>query len=112
LPAQESAPAYLQGDLPEAQPAEALTPEQIGQSYDDIELWLAANPGFEPGIPGSSGSLPERNLFACIGSGRVNDAGTISMPKFGDTPGMAAISGHALQPLRGISEGYALLNVL
>jgi len=112
LPVQESAPAYLQGDLPEAQPAESLTPEQIGQSYEDIELWLAANPGFDLSQYGAGGSLPERNLFACIGSGCANDAGRISMQKFGDTPGMAAIAGHALQPLRGIGEGYALLNVL
>lgn len=110
--AQDLAPSNLQSDIPEAQPAELLTPEQISQSYEDIRLWLAANPGIEQGIAGANGSLPERNLFACIGTGCANDAGLISMPKFGDTPGMAAIAGNALQPLRGIKEGYTLLGAL
>jgi hypothetical protein len=34
------------------------------------------------------------------------------MIRFGEAPGMAAIAGNALQPLRGIKEGYAPLGVL
>jgi len=112
LPAQDPAPSNPQSDIPETQSEELLTPEQIAQSYEDINLWLDANPGIEQGIAGASGSLPERNLFANIGTGFANDAGMISMPMFGETPGMAAIAGHALQPLRGIKEGYTLLGVI
>jgi hypothetical protein len=109
---QDPAPLNLQSDIPETQPVEVLTPEQIAQSYENISRWLDANPGTEQGIAGASGSLPERNLFAHIGVGFANEAGMISMPMFGETPGMTAIAGHALQPLHGIRDGYTLLNVL
>jgi len=109
---EDTAPSNPQSDTPETLPAEFLTPEQITQSYEDLQLWLAANPGVEQGIAGAGGSLPERNLFAGMGSGFTHDAGSMSMPRFGETPGMAVISGNALQPLRGINEGYALLGVL
>ena len=112
LPAQDTAPSNLQTDIPETQPAESLTPDQISQRYEDISLWLAANPGIDQGIAGANGSLPEKNLFSCMGTGCANDAGTISMPRFGETPGVASIAGNALQPLRGIKEGYTLLNAL
>jgi hypothetical protein len=110
--AQDPAPSNPQSDIPETQPADLLTPEQIAQSYEDIGRWLDANPGIEQGIAGAGGSLPERNLFASIGTGFANDAGTISMSSFGETPGIAAIAGHALQPLRGIRDGYTLFGLM
>jgi hypothetical protein len=110
--AQDASPSNPQSDIPETQPAESLTPEQIAQGYEDISRWLDANPGIEQGIAGASGSLPERNLFASIGTGFANDAGMITTPMFGETPGMAALAGNALQPLRGIKEGYTALGVI
>jgi hypothetical protein len=110
--AQDALPFGLQTDIPDAQPAEALTPDEIAQSYADISLWLAANPGMEQEIAGASGSLQERNLFACIGAGCASDAGTISMPGFGASPGMSAIAGNSLQALHGIREGYTLLSAV
>jgi Ca2+-binding RTX toxin-like protein len=109
---QDFAPLNLEGEIPQTQPAEFLTPEQIGQSYEAIELWLAVNSGFEQGIAGASGALPERNLFAGIVTGSANETGTISTQGFGNSPGMAAIAGNTLQPLRGIKEGYTLLGVV
>jgi hypothetical protein len=103
-------PPYLPGDIPEMQPAEPLTPEQIAQRYDDIKIWLDANPGIEPGIAG--GPPPERNPFTYIGPGSAGDTRYVSMPGFGQTPGMAALGGHALAPLRGIEDGYTLLGVI
>jgi hypothetical protein len=108
--AQDALPFGVQSDIPDAQPAEALTPEEIAQSYEDISLWFADNPGLEQEMAGASGSIPERNLFACIGAGCASDAGTISMPGFGAAPGMTAIAGNSLQALRGIKEGYTLLS--
>ncbi len=109
---EDSAPPNPSNDTPDSQPTETLTPEQITQRYEDIERWLAANPGIEQGIAGASGSLPQRNLFASLSGGYTRDAGTISMPRFGETPGMNAIAGNTLQPLRGIKEGYTLLGVV
>jgi hypothetical protein len=107
-------PSNLQNEFPDAQPAETLTPEQIGQSYADIEIWLAANPGIERDLAGAGGSMPDRNLFIVTGSGSgcASDAGAISMPGFGETPGMAVIAGGAMQALRGLREGYTPLGVL
>ena len=109
---EDVAPTSPAVDMPEAQPGESLTPDQITQRYEDIERWLAANPGIEQGIAGASGAMPERNLFASLSAGYARDAGTISMPRFGETPGMNPIAGNALQPLRGIKEGYTLLGVI
>ena len=107
---QDFPPPNLPGDIPEMQPAEPLTPEQIAQRYDDIKIWLDANPGTEPGIAGAS--LPERNPFAYIGAGSAGGTGLVSMPEFGQTPGMAVLGGQALQGLQGIKEGYTLLGVI
>jgi hypothetical protein len=109
---QDFPPPNLPSDVPEMQPAEALTPEQIAQRYDDIKIWLDANPGIEPGMTGASGSPPERNPFTYIGADPAGDTGYVSMPGFGQTPGMAALGGHALAPLRGIKDGYTLLGVV
>ena len=111
-PAQDVEPSNPQSDGPDMQPAEFLAPDEIAESYEEIQRWLAANPGVEHGIAGASGALPERNLFAGIGTSVTRDAGTIAMPRFGETPGMAAIAGNVLQPLRGINEGYTTLGVL
>ena len=109
---QDLEPSSPQSDAPDARTPEALTPEEIAQSYEDIRRWLDENPGIEQGIAGASASLPERNLFAGIGAGFDQDAGTMAMARFGASPGIAAIAGNALQPLRGIKEGYTLLNVV
>ncbi len=107
---QDFAPPSLPGDVPEMQRAEPLTPEQIAQRYDDIKIWLDANPGIEAGMAGAS--LPERNPFAYIDAGSAGGTGFVSMPGFGQTPGMAALGGHALAPLRGIRDGYTVLGVM
>jgi Ca2+-binding RTX toxin-like protein len=107
---QDFPPPYLPSDIPEMQPAEPLTPEQIAQRYDEIKIWLDANPGIEPGIAG--GSPPERNPFTYSGAGSAGDTGSASMLGFGQTPGMAALGGHTLAPLRGLNDGYTLLGVL
>jgi len=109
---QDFAPPNLPDDIPESQPAELLTPEEIAQSYEDIKIWLDANPGIEQGIAGASGSPPERNPFTYIGAGFAGDTGYVSMPGFGRTPGMAILGGHELAPLRGIKDGYTLLGVI
>jgi hypothetical protein len=109
---QDFPPPNLPGDVPEMQPAEPLTPEQIAQRYDDIKIWLDANPGVEPGMTGASGSPPERNPFTYIGAGFAGDTGYASMPGFGRTPGMAILGGQALQGLQGIREGYKLLGLV
>jgi Ca2+-binding RTX toxin-like protein len=106
---QDFPPPYLPSDVPEMQPAEPLTPEQIAQRYDEIKIWLDAHPAIEPGIAG--GSWPERNPFTYIGAGSAGDTGYVSMPGFGQTPGMAALGGHALSPLRGIKDGYIQLGI-
>jgi hypothetical protein len=108
---QDFPPPYLPGDIPELQPAERLTAEQIAQQYDDIRIWLDANPGIEPGMTATSGSAPERNPFTCIGVGSAGDSWYVSMPEFGQTPGMAALGGHAFAPLRGIKDGYTQLGI-
>ena len=116
-PAQSSLlpePALLNvpSDLPEMSFSEPLTPEQITQRYEDINAWLDANPGFERGIAGASGALPERNPFTLAGAGYAGDTGIASMPGFGQTPGMTVLDGHALQPLQGIREGFTPLGVM
>ena len=108
----ESASPGASGDISDLSFSEPLTPEQISQRYEDIRVWLDAHPGIEQGIAGASGSLPERNLFAFVGAGYSGDAGIASMPGFGRSPGLTALDGHALQPLRGINEGYTPLGVM
>jgi hypothetical protein len=105
-PVQQLAPPNPPSDIPEAQPAELLTPEQIAQRYDDIQIWLAANPGTEQGSAGASGSPVERNPFSYMGAGSTGDSGFAAMPGFGQSPGMAALGGQALQGLQGLREGY------
>ena len=109
---QDFPPPYLPSDIPDMQPAEPLTPEQIAQRYDDIKIWLDANPGIERDMTGESGSPPERNPFTYIGAGSAGDTGYVSMAGFGQTPGMAVLGGHAFQRLQGIRDGYTLLGVI
>ncbi len=111
-PAQGIASPSPTSDVPEAQPAEALTPEEIAQSYEAIAVWLEANPGNEHGIAGEAGSAPEKNPFTFIRPASSGDVGGASILGFGQTPGMTAVGGHTLQPLRGIAEGYAPLSVV
>ncbi len=101
----------IPSDIPETPFSEPLTPEQITQRYEDVNAWLNANPGIEQGIAGASGALPERNPFMLIGAGFTGDSGFASMSGFWQTPGMAALDGHALKPLQGINEGYTLLGI-
>jgi hypothetical protein len=108
---QEFRTPYLPGDLPELQTAESLAAEQIAQQYDDIRIWLDANPGIELGMTASSGSPPERNPFTCIGAVSAGDYWYASMPEFGQTPGFATLGGHALVPLRGIKDGFTQLGI-
>jgi hypothetical protein len=110
-PMEEFAPLIPQDDMPEAQPAEALTPEEIAQRYENIASWLADQPGIEPGSQMASGSAAQRNLFALVGAGPAGDGGFGSAGVFGQTSGMAAIGGNALQPMRGINEGYTTIAV-
>ena len=109
---QDVAPPDPPDEFQDTQPADALTPEEIAQSYEDIAAWLADHPGIEPDIAAAGGSAPERNPFAVFGPGYAGAAGVASMAGFGQTPGMAAIGGNALQPLRGINEGYIPLGVV
>ena len=109
---QDLAPPNPSSDIPEAQPVEALTPEEIAQSYEDIAAWLAAHPGIEQGSAGAGGSAPEKNPFTFIRSGAAGDAGVASITGFGQSTGMPVIGGHALHPLRGINEGYTPLAVM
>ncbi|MEK7754968.1 MAG: calcium-binding protein [Acidobacteriota bacterium] len=102
---------YLPGDIPELRSEEPVTAEQIAQQYDDIKIWLDANPGIGPGMIATSGSAPERNPFTCIGTGSAGDSWYASMSEFGQTPGMSALGGHALAPLRGIKDGYLQLGI-
>ena len=108
--AQDLPPLNLPEDLPEARPEPTLTAEEIAQGYQDIAIWLDAHPGIEQGGP--NGAPPEKNLFAILAPGSAGDDGLASMACFGQSPGMAAIGGEALQPLRGIQEGYAALRVV
>jgi len=108
---QDFEPHSPTGDPPEAPPAAALTPEEIAQRYADSAAWLAANSGSEPELAWESGAPPQQNPFGLTQSGSAAD-NAVSMAWFGQSPGMAAIGGHALQPLRGISEGCAALGFL
>ncbi len=99
------------GELPQTEPEAELTPEEIAQSYDDIRAWLDAHPGVGDGSVGAGGAPLEKNPFAFAGPGLANESGTASMAAFGLSPGMAAIGGRALQPLRGINEGYLPLGL-
>ncbi len=102
----------MPSDSPSAQPVEAPTPEQISQRYRDIEAWLDANPGFEQGIAGGAGALVGANPFAVPGAGSARDSGFVSVPGFGQSPGMAALGSDTLRPLQGISEGYTALGLM
>ena len=108
---QDYAPPDLTNDIPPSQPAEALTPEEIAQSYADIAAWLDLHPGFDQNIAWEGGSPPEKNLFVFMQPASAVDTAT-SIAGFGQSPGMTAIGGHALQPLRGISEGYAAIGLM
>ncbi len=99
-------------DIPEAQQAEALTPEEIAQSYEDIAAWLDAHPGVEQGITAAGGAAPEKNPFTFLGADAAGASDIASAAWFGQSPGMAPIGGNALQPMRGIAEGYAGLAVV
>ncbi|MBE0613463.1 MAG: hypothetical protein IH604_07350 [Burkholderiales bacterium] len=109
---QELIPPDPDSELQQAEPEAELTPEEIAQSYDDIRAWLDAHPGVGAGIAGAGGSPPVKNPFVFAGVGIANEGGTASMAVFGLSPGMAAIGGHALQPLRGINEGYLPLGMV
>ena len=109
---QDVAPPDPPDEFQDTQPADALTPEEIEQSYEDIAAWLADHPGTDPDVAAAGGSAPERNPFAFFGAVCTDAAGVASMTGFGQTPGMAAIGGFALQPLRGIKDGYAPLGVI
>ena len=109
---QDTAPPNPAGENPDSPPAEALTPEEIAQSYAYIALWLEANSGVEPGIAGESGAAPQKNLFNFMHASAVGASSVASTAAFGQSPGLAAIGGHALQPLRGISEGYWALGLM
>jgi len=111
-PMEEFSPRIPQDDIHETQPAEALTPDEIAQRYENIASWLADHPGIEAGSAMASGSAPQRNLFASLGAGPADDVGFGAAGVFGQSPGMAAIGGNALQPLRGINEGYTPLGVV
>ena len=113
---QETAPQDPPVDIPleepsELRPAEALTPEEIARGYEEIAAWLEANPGIEPGIAGTGGSAPVKSYFGFIGAGFDGHAGIGRPAGFGESPGMAVIGGDALQPLRGIAEGYTPLGL-
>ena len=109
---QELTPSDTDSDLPQAQPETELTPEEIAQSYEEIRAWLDAHPGVGDGIAGAGGSPQEKNPFVFAGSAFANEGGSASMAAFGRSPGMAVIGGHALQPLRGINEGYLPLGLV
>jgi hypothetical protein len=111
-PREEFSPLIPQDDIPETQPAEALTPEEIAQRYENIASWLADHPGIEPGSAMAGGSAAQRNPFAFVGAGTAGDGGFGPVGVFGQTPGMAAIGGNAFQPLRGINEGYPALGII
>lgn len=102
-------PPHPTGDDTEPPAAGALTPEEIAQSYEYIALWLTANSGLEADIAGEGGAMPERNLFRFMHSSAASASGVASTVAFGQSPGLAAIGGQSLQPLRGISEGCAAL---
>ena len=99
----------LPSDAPEAPLSELLAPEEIAQRYDEIQLWLDANPGTEQGI---AASFPERSLFSYAAVGLAANAGHILVPGFGQTPGLAALDGYSFATLRGVSAGYAALRVI
>lgn len=109
---QDSAPPNPPGDIPEAQPEDVLTPEQIAQRYNDIQIWLAENSRIGEGSAGASGSAPQRNPFTYVGAGSGMETSLVSMQGFGQTPGLAALGGQALQRLQGIKEGYSLLGLM
>ena len=50
-------------------------------------------------------------LFAYAGFGSASDGGVALPGAFGQTPGMVAIGGQALQPLRGLKDGYIPLGL-
>ncbi len=102
----------MPSDSPDEKATESLTPEQISQRVQDVEAWLDANPGIEQGIAGGTGALMEANPFALLAAGTVRETGFMSAPRFGQAPGMAALSGDALKPLQGIGEGYTFLSLI
>jgi hypothetical protein len=108
---QNYAPSDQTNDSSPSQPAEALTSEEIAQSYADIAAWLDLHPGFDQGLAWEGGSPPEKNLFAFAHPGSTGDT-AVSSTVFGQSPGITSIDGHALQPLRGINEGYTSLGVI
>ncbi|MFH1603016.1 MAG: hypothetical protein ABIH03_03820 [Pseudomonadota bacterium] len=99
-------------DNPDEQATKSLTPEQILRRTRDIEAWLDANPGSEQGSAGGTGALAQANPFALLGAGSARGIASMSMPRFGQAPGMAAIAADALRPLQGIGEGYTVLGLM